>query len=121
MAVALAADQVTPRSAWRRARHAASACPIGVEAGPDEGPDLLGDGAPVRGGGQLAEYRKQAQVDALEDHVGLRDADVLGDRAAQVEEATRDRGGVFAGDRQRPRFADGVVEDSQVLDDRLRC
>ncbi len=35
----------------------------------DEGPDLLGDGAPVGGGGQLAEYREQAEVDALEDHV----------------------------------------------------
>ncbi len=30
-----------------------------------EGPDFLGDGAPVGGGGQLAEYREQAEVDAL--------------------------------------------------------
>jgi hypothetical protein len=34
-----------------------------------EGPDFLGDGAPVGGGGELAEYREQAQVDALKDHV----------------------------------------------------
>ena len=42
----------------------------------DERPDFLGDGAPVGGGGQLAEDGEQAEVDALEDHVGLRDGDV---------------------------------------------
>src|SRR5580704_18701636 len=29
----------------------------------DEGPDFLGDGAPVGGGGQLAEHREQPEVD----------------------------------------------------------
>src|SRR5580658_3077636 len=85
----------------------------------DEGPDFLGDGAPVGGGGQLAEHREQAEVDALEDHVGPRDADVVGDRAAQVEETAHDRGGVVAGNGHWPWFADGVVEDGHVLDDRL--
>src|SRR5580704_18033838 len=85
----------------------------------DERPDFLRDRAPVGRGGQLAEYREEAEVDALEDHVRLRDADVLRDRAAQVEEAAHDRGGVVAGDGQWPWFADGVVEDGQVLDDLL--
>src|SRR5579859_3818603 len=84
-----------------------------------EGPDLLGDGAPVGGGGQLAEDGEQAEVYALQDYVGPRDGDVAGDRAAQVEEAAHDRGGIVAGDGQRPWFADGVVEDGQVLDDVL--
>src|SRR5580693_10704634 len=85
----------------------------------NEGPDFLGDGAPVGGGGQLAEHREQAEVDALEDHVGLGDAEVAGDRAAQIEEAAHDRGRVVAGDGPRPWFADGVVEHGQVLDDLL--
>jgi hypothetical protein len=39
-----------------------------VEAGPwTKGQISLGEGAPVGGGGQLAEYREQAQVDALQD------------------------------------------------------
>jgi hypothetical protein len=44
--------------------------PIGVEAGPwTKGQISLGEGAPVGGGGQLAEYREQAQVDALQDRL----------------------------------------------------
>ena len=35
----------------------------------DERPDFLGDGAPVGRGGQFAEYREQAEVDAPEDHL----------------------------------------------------
>src|ERR1700722_4047135 len=85
----------------------------------DERPDFLDDGAPVGGGGQFAEYREEAEVDALEDHVRPRDADVLRDWAAQVEEAVRDGGGVVAGDGHWPWFADGFVEDGQVLDDLL--
>ena len=52
--------------AWRRARQAASASShLGGGGALGEGPDFLGDGAPVGGGGQLAEYREQAEVDAL--------------------------------------------------------
>src|SRR6266567_868124 len=56
----------------------------------DEGPDLLGDGAPVRGRAELGEQREQSEVDALEDDIGLRDSEVLSDGAAHVEEAVRD-------------------------------
>src|SRR5689334_11176085 len=131
-----------PRPGWRKARPAR--CPRQGGRGPsrrgrlapglpsglglshrgggrtlDEGPYFLRDSAPVGGGGQLAEHREQPEVDALEDHVRPRDGDVAGDGAAQVEEAAHDGGGVVAGDGPGSWFADGVVEDGQVLDDRL--
>ncbi len=86
----------------------------------DERPDLLGDAAPVRGRGQLAEEREQAQVDPLQDHVGPGNLHVGGERAAEVEEAPGHRRGVGSGHGPRAPLADGVVEHRHVLHDHVR-
>src|SRR6204780_5264362 len=63
----------------------------------DEWPDLLGDGPPVGGRGQLAEQPEQAEVDALQDHVGARDLGVGRHRAAHVEEPAHAAGRMAPG------------------------
>ena len=88
----LPSNNPTERPGWPApvlaARHPASASPIGGGRGTlDERPDLLGDAPPVRGRGQLAEEREQAQVDPLQDDVGPGNLHVGGQRAAEIEEA----------------------------------